>query len=74
LPHVFDRFDRVDDARSREDGGAGLGLAICRSIVQAHSGDIEIESRLGEGTIVTVILPNGVEPKTQAGLLGASAA
>jgi heavy metal sensor kinase len=43
LPHIFDRFYRVDEARSREDGGAGLGLAIVRSICSAHGADIEVD-------------------------------
>jgi two-component system OmpR family sensor kinase len=52
LPRVFDRFFREDPSRSRETGGAGLGLAICKSIVEAVDGSIEIESKQGEGTTV----------------------
>jgi two-component system, OmpR family, heavy metal sensor histidine kinase CusS len=57
LSHVFDRFYRVDSSRSSETEGAGLGLAICRSIAEAHAGRIEIKSSLGEGTCVTVLIP-----------------
>jgi signal transduction histidine kinase len=54
LPHVFERFFREDRSRSRQTGGAGLGLAICKSIVEAASGVIEMESLPGRGTTVTV--------------------
>lgn len=56
LPRVFDRFFRGERSRSRQTGGAGLGLAIVQSIVTAHGGRIEIESEPGDGTKVTVLL------------------
>ncbi len=57
LPHVFERFYRADKVRSREQGGAGLGLAIVRSICQAHGGAVEIESTENQGTTCRVELP-----------------
>lgn len=57
IPRLTERFYRVDRARSRELGGTGLGLAIVKHIVQLHRGTLKIESRVREGTIVTVWIP-----------------
>jgi heavy metal sensor kinase len=57
LPYVFDRFWRADKARSREAGGAGLGLSIARWIAERHGGAIEVESALGRGSTFRVKLP-----------------
>ncbi len=58
LGHVFERFFRVDKARSRESGGSGLGLAIVRAIVRRNRGEIQVESTMGVGTAFTVTFPS----------------
>lgn len=62
LPHVFDRFFRVDQTRSRESGGAGIGLSIVKAICTAHNGRVEVESTEGRGSCFRVLLP--LPPKT----------
>ena len=57
LPHLFDRFFRVDEPRARDMGGSGLGLAICREIVRAHGGDVTVISEPGHGSVFAVTLP-----------------
>lgn len=65
IPHVFDRFYRVDDARSRDAGGAGLGLAIVKSICIAHGGKVDVESTEGKGSRFKVELPLAVPERAK---------
>jgi two-component system phosphate regulon sensor histidine kinase PhoR len=57
LPRLFERFYRVDKARSRDLGGTGLGLAIVKHIAQAHGGRVSVDSRVGEGSTFRIHLP-----------------
>ncbi len=62
LPRLFERFYRVDKARSRQLGGTGLGLAIVKHIAQAHGGRAEVSSEVGRGSTFTLVLPGAEKP------------
>ena len=57
LSHIFDRFFRVDKARARHLGGAGLGLAIAKTVLDKHETQVLVESKVDEGTTFTIIFP-----------------
>jgi signal transduction histidine kinase len=65
LPRLFERFYRADPSRSREDGGTGIGLAIARSVVEAHGGHIHADSELGRGSVFTFDLPVAAAAKNR---------
>ena len=64
LPHIFERFYRVDKTRARKQGGTGLGLPIAKTIVEAHGGRIEAESRVGKETKMSIYIPLSAAPQS----------
>jgi signal transduction histidine kinase len=66
IPRVFERFRRLDKAASRQRGGTGIGLAIAKTIVDAHHGRIEVHSRVGEGTQMRIYLPLAATARARA--------
>jgi len=63
IPYLFERFYRVDSSRSRESGGSGIGLTIVKQFVEAHHGNIEVESEVGVGSTFTIVLPKRKQVK-----------
>lgn len=76
LPHIFERFYRVDRGRSRATGGTGLGLSIVRHITENHGGAVRADSEVGKGTRITIRLPRAASPEAtgarRPGLFGQS--
>lgn len=65
LPRIFERFYRVDKSRSKSVGGTGLGLSIVKHSVLLHNGEIDIQSKIGEGTVITILFPKQSPKSTE---------
>jgi signal transduction histidine kinase len=58
IPWITEPFYRVEKSRARKEGGAGIGLALCKQIIESHGGELSIKSELGKGTKVSIVLKN----------------
>jgi signal transduction histidine kinase len=65
LPRLFDRFYRVDPSRSRQQGGSGLGLSICKQIVESHGGNLSVDSQVGHGSCFVATFPQTPMPNPE---------
>jgi heavy metal sensor kinase len=61
LPHIFERFYRVNSDRGREEGGTGLGLSIVRAVIEAHAGTLSVQSEVGQGSVFSIRLPRATD-------------
>ena len=59
ISRITEAFYMVDKSRSRKEGGAGIGMALCQKIIQLHNGTMVVQSRLGEGTVIKITFPRG---------------
>ena len=57
LAHIFEPFYRIDKSRAKTTAGFGLGLSLCKAIIEAHKGTIEVSSKIGQGTTFRIMLP-----------------
>ena len=65
ISRITEAFYMVDKSRSRKEGGAGIGMALCQKIIQLHNGKLDIDSRLGEGTVIKVLFPRETGDRKQ---------
>jgi two-component system phosphate regulon sensor histidine kinase PhoR len=72
LPRIFERFYRVDKARSRQVGGTGLGLSIVKHVMERMNGTVTVESQLGRGSAFTLLLPPASKPRRSQPLVTSS--
>lgn len=63
ISRITEAFYMVDKSRSRKEGGAGIGMALCYKIIKLHGGILQIDSKLGEGTVMKVVFPAGTAKK-----------
>ena len=65
IDRITEAFYMVDKSRSRKEGGAGIGMALCQKIINLHQGELKIDSKLGEGTVMRLYFPEKVRTTTE---------